>query len=75
MVTLVPGQISEPVVSRFGVHLIQLIERRAVPLDVRQQREMARNALREKRYAQAYAEWARDVRARAFVELREPPQL
>jgi peptidyl-prolyl cis-trans isomerase SurA len=75
MVTLAPGQISDPVVSRFGVHLIQLIERRAVPLDVRQQREMARNALREKRYAQAYAEWARDVRARAFVDLREPPQL
>lgn len=75
LATLEPGRISDPVVSRFGVHLIQLIERREVPLDVRQQREMARNALREKRYAEAYAEWAREVRARAFVELRDPPQL
>ena len=72
---LAPGGLSEPIVSRFGVHLIQLLERRAVVLDARQQREAARNALREQKYDEAYAEWARDVRARAFVELRDPPQL
>jgi peptidyl-prolyl cis-trans isomerase SurA len=72
---LAPNSISPPVVSRFGVHLIQLLERRTVSLDVRQQRESARTALREQKYEEAYTEWARDVRARAFVELREPPQL
>lgn len=74
MQVLQPGEVSEPLVSRFGVHLIQLIERRAVPLDARQQRESARAALREQKYEEAYTEWARDVRARAFVELREVPQ-
>lgn len=69
-----PNQVSEPVVSRFGVHLIQLLERRSIALDTRQQRESARTALREQKFGDAYAEWARDVRARAFVELREPPQ-
>lgn len=75
MQDLQPGGLSAPVVSRFGVHLIQLIERRQVSLDVRQQREVARNALREQKYEETYLEWSRDVRARAYVELREPPGL
>ena len=68
-----PGGLSEPLVSRFGVHLIQLLERREARLDVREQREMARNALREQKYDEAYADWAREVRARSYVELRDPP--
>jgi peptidyl-prolyl cis-trans isomerase SurA len=71
---LAPGQISQPLISRFGVHLIQLIERRNATVSERDQREMVRNMLREKKYDEAYANWARDVRARAYVELREAPQ-
>lgn len=70
---LPPGSISDPVVSRFGVHLIQVIGRREVTLDARQQREQARNILREQKFEDAYAEWIRDLRGRAYVELREPP--
>lgn len=70
---LAPGGVSDPLVSRFGVHLIQLLERREVKLDTRQQREMARAALREQKRDEAYTEWARDIRARAYVELREAP--
>ncbi len=68
------GQISEPLVSRFGVHLIQMMERRQNTLSPREQRELARNALKEKKTEEAFATWAQDVRARAYVELREPPQ-
>jgi len=71
---LAPGQISEPLISRFGVHLIQLLERRNTTLGEREQREMVRNMLREKKLDEAYANWAQDVRARAYVEMREPPQ-
>ncbi|HCY14710.1 MAG: molecular chaperone SurA [Curvibacter sp. GWA2_64_110] len=71
---LAPGQISQPLISRFGVHLIQLLERRNTTLGEREQREMVRNMLREKKLDEAYANWARDVRARAYVEMREPPQ-
>jgi peptidyl-prolyl cis-trans isomerase SurA len=71
---LQPGQIADPVVSRFGVHLIQLMDRRSVTLDPKQQREAARNAIREQKSEEAYNEWARDIRARAYVEMREPPQ-
>jgi peptidyl-prolyl cis-trans isomerase SurA len=73
MSALRPGSIAEPMVSRFGVHLIQLLERRDQRLEPREQREMARAALREQKAEDAYADWAREVRARAYVELRDPP--
>lgn len=68
------GAISAPVVSRFGVHLIQLVDRRRVELSPQQIREAVRAKLRQSRYEEAYSTWARDVRARAFVEMREAPQ-
>jgi peptidyl-prolyl cis-trans isomerase SurA len=71
--TLQPGQISDPIVTRFGVHLVQLLERRQTALTQREQRELARNMLREKKLDEAYAQWAREVRGRAYVEFREPP--
>jgi peptidyl-prolyl cis-trans isomerase SurA len=67
------GGLSQPVVSRFGVHLLQVMERRQVEVDPKQLREQARNALREQKFEQAYNDWARDLRARAYIELREPP--
>ena len=66
--------ISEPVISRFGVHLIQVLERREIVLDLKQQREQARNVLREQKFDAAYADWVRDLRSRAYIELRDPPQ-
>jgi peptidyl-prolyl cis-trans isomerase SurA len=71
---LSPGQLSEPLVSRFGVHLIQLLERREAALSQREQRDLARNLMREKKLDEAYASWAQDVRGRAYVEYRDPPQ-
>ncbi len=70
---LPPGGISSPVVSRFGVHLIQVVERRQVALDTKQLREQARAQLREQKFESAYADWAKDLRARAYIEMREPP--
>lgn len=68
------GETSNPTVSRFGVHLIQLVERRRVDLTQQQVRQLASSKLRETRYAEAYALWARDVRERAYVEMRDAPQ-
>jgi peptidyl-prolyl cis-trans isomerase SurA len=74
MVRLAPGQISDPLVSRFGVHLIQLMERRNTTLSLREQREAVRAVLREKKLDESYVNWAQDLRGRAYVEMREPPQ-
>jgi peptidyl-prolyl cis-trans isomerase SurA len=62
------------VVSRFGVHLIQVLERRNVALDLKQLREQARNMLREQRFEPVYLDWTKELRSRAYVEFREPPQ-
>lgn len=67
------GGVSDPVISRFGVHLIQVVDRRQISLDPKQQREQARNVLREQKFEEAYLEWLRDLRARAYIEMREPP--
>lgn len=68
------GGISEPVATRFGIHLVQVVDRRTVALDRKQQREQARNILREQKFEDAYVEWLRDLRGRAYIELRDPPQ-
>ncbi len=67
-------QMSDPLTSRFGVHLIQVLERRTTQLSTRDQRELARNVLREKKQEEAYTLWAQEVRGRAYVEYRDPPQ-
>jgi peptidyl-prolyl cis-trans isomerase SurA len=65
--------LSEPVVSRFGVHLIQVLERRQASLEPKQLRDQARNVLRESKFEQAYLDWTKELRSRAYVEYREPP--
>ena len=70
---LLPGGISPPVLTRFGVHLIQVVERRETVIDLKELREQARNQLREQKFAQAFDEWAKELRLRAYVEFREPP--
>ncbi len=74
MNSLAPGQVGDPLVSRFGVHLIQVQERRNTALSPREQREVVRGMLREKKLEEAYATWAQEVRGRAYVEYREAPQ-
>jgi peptidyl-prolyl cis-trans isomerase SurA len=68
------GGLSEPVVSRFGVHLIQVVDRRRVALDPKQLREQVSNVLREQKFEPAYLEWIKELRSRAYIEMREPPQ-
>jgi peptidyl-prolyl cis-trans isomerase SurA len=69
-----PGQVAEPLASRFGVHLIEVTDRRDAPMSEAEQGALARNVLREKKTDEAYVAWAEDVRGRAYVELREPVQ-
>ncbi len=72
--SLKPGEISDPITTRFGVHLIQLMERRQSTLSPKEQREVVRNLVREKKLDEAYVNWTQEVRGRAYVEMREPPQ-
>ena len=71
---LQPGEISPPVVSRFGVHLIQLVERRQAALSQREQREMLRDVVKAQKTEKDYDTWLQELRGRTYVEYREPPQ-
>jgi len=70
---LQPGQIADPLVSRFGVHLVQVLARREAPITERELRDLVRNTLREKKYDETYQLWAQEVRGRAYIEYRDPP--
>ena len=70
MNALEPGQVSEPLQSPFGWHLIQVLERRNEDMSKERQRLLARQAIRARKSDEAYQEWVRQQRDRAYVELR-----
>ena len=64
------GEISEPVLSPFGWHVIQVIERRQQDMTKEASRLKARQEIRARKSEEAYQDWIREMRDRAFVELR-----
>jgi len=70
MSALKPGEISQPVKSPFGWHLIQVTERRAAGMTQDRRRMQARAALKERKADEAYQDWLRQLRDRTYVEMR-----
>src|SRR5437762_1441916 len=64
------GEVSPPVRTPFGYHLIQVLERRSSDLSPERKRLQARQALRERKADEAYQEWLRQLRDQTYVELR-----
>lgn len=67
---LEPGEISQPVKTPFGWHLIQVLERRPLTASEDYRRNYARQILRRQKLEQAYNAWLQTIRAEAFVEIR-----
>lgn len=70
MDALQPGQVSMPIQSPFGWHLIQVLARRDQDITQERQKFVARQALRERKAAEAFEDWVRQIRDSAYVELR-----
>jgi len=64
------GEVSAPVETSFGYHLIEVLERKTDDLSKEKQRTAARNAIRERKTEEAAEDWQRQVRDRAYVEYR-----
>ena len=64
------GEVSEPVRTPFGYHLIQVLERRSADMSAERRRLQARQALRERKADDAYQEWLRQLRDQTYVELK-----
>lgn len=67
---LLSGQISEPVQSQFGWHVIQVLERRSQDISLDRRRQTARQAIRTRKADVVIQEWLRQLRDQAYVELR-----
>ncbi|HZN86229.1 MAG TPA: peptidylprolyl isomerase [Burkholderiales bacterium] len=70
MSALAPGELSQPVRTPFGFHLLQVQERRTADLSTERQRQQARQALHERKAEEAYQDWLRQLRDKTYVELR-----
>ncbi|HXE38136.1 MAG TPA: peptidylprolyl isomerase [Azonexus sp.] len=70
MDALKPNELSPVVQSPFGMHLIQVVERRERDVSAERQRAVARQALRDRKLDEAYQDWLRQMRDRTYVENR-----
>ncbi len=70
MDALKPGEVSAPIQSPFGWHLIQVLERRNQDVTQERQKLLARQAIRERKAEEAFQDWVRQIRDSAYVELR-----
>lgn len=70
MDALQPGELSEPVKSPFGWHLIRVEERRNQDVSEERKRAVARNTLRQRKADEAYEDWLRQLRDSTFVDYR-----
>lgn len=74
MNALRPGQVSEPVLSQFGWHLIRVEERREKDMEDEYRRMQARQVLFQRRVEPAFEDWLNQLRGQAYIDNRLDPQ-
>jgi len=70
MDALSPGELSEPVKSPFGWHLIRVDERRKEDVSDKRKRAIARNTIKQRKTEEAFDDWLRQLISSAYVQYR-----
>ncbi|MCK5361108.1 MAG: peptidylprolyl isomerase [Gammaproteobacteria bacterium] len=72
MYALKPNEISQPVVSQFGVHLIQLLDRRDVDVSEQKRRDSIRQQIGKRKAAEKYDQFLKQLKHKAYINYRIP---
>ena len=75
MNALLPGEISDPVRSQFGWHLIQVVERRTQDISLDRRRQSARQTIRTRKADVVIQDWLQQLRDQAYIEYRLDQEL
>ena len=70
MNNLKDGEISQPIRTEYGYHLVQVLGRREAQGSIQQQMDLARQAIGQRKAEQAYADWLRQLRDSAYIEYK-----
>ena len=65
-----PGEIHEPIASNYGWHVIKVVERRNQDVTADMRKQIARNIIHERKYADELDIWLRKIRSEAFVDIK-----
>jgi peptidyl-prolyl cis-trans isomerase SurA len=72
MDALEPGEISQPVVSQFGVHLIEVEERRSLDVSEQQRKNLVREQVAKRKIAEKYDQYMKQLKSWAYIDYRVP---
>ena len=72
MNALQQNEISQPVVSQFGVHIIQLQDRRKVDVSEQKRRNSIRQQIGKRKVAEKYDQFLKQLKLKAYIDYRTP---
>ena len=65
------GELSEPFESRFGWHILTVLDQRSENMAEQMQENRARAAIRKRKFNEELSTWLREIHSQAYIEIKE----